>query len=300
MATRRIAPREIPRPFASDVLDHLDDDVLLDRLLVEHHAEAAFWRPGPRPATATPPDRPAGHIFSPGSSLAWRIQEVSRSSSRSSPSWMSRERTSGWSDAFGLGLPCKPVVEDRCSRARALASVGPCLAATAARGGREDREAPGYPAPVPLSVAEVRTRYHKPIKYGMVSAVAVVTGQTTLILCLAVLEMEPVWANVTSVMVGTIPSYLLNRAWVWGKRGSHHFWREVAPFWFIALLGLGFSTLLVHLAAQWSDATLVLAAANLSAFGILWVAKYLFLDYVLFKVEDILDPDDEDEGAITA
>lgn len=43
MATRRIAPREIPRPFGTDVLDHLADDELLDRLLVEHHAKAAFW-----------------------------------------------------------------------------------------------------------------------------------------------------------------------------------------------------------------------------------------------------------------
>lgn len=43
MATRRIAPRGIPRPFGTDVIAHLDDDELLDRLLVEHHAKAAFW-----------------------------------------------------------------------------------------------------------------------------------------------------------------------------------------------------------------------------------------------------------------
>ena len=147
------------------------------------------------------------------------------------------------------------------------------------------------------SVADVRARYEKQIRYSMVSVVAVITGQTTLILCSAVLDMPPVWANVTSVMIGTIPSYLLNRAWVWGKRGSHHFWREVAPFWFIALLGLGFSTLLVHFASQWSDATIVVMAANLTAFGILWVAKYLFLDAVLFKIEDIVDPEEEDEPA---
>jgi putative flippase GtrA len=145
-----------------------------------------------------------------------------------------------------------------------------------------------------MSVAEVRSRYEKPIKYGMVSAVAVVTGQTVLIVCSAILDFEPIWANVTSVMIGTIPSYLLNRAWVWGKRGSHHFWREVAPFWFVALLGLAFSTLLVHLASDYSDATIVVSLANLTAYGILWVAKYFFLDAFLFKIEEIVDPDDED------
>jgi putative flippase GtrA len=79
-----------------------------------------------------------------------------------------------------------------------------------------------------------------------------------------------------------VPSYLLNRAWVWGKRGNHAFWREVAPFWAMAFLGLGFSTLLVDLASRWSAATMVLSAANLTAFGILWVAKYLLLDTVMF------------------
>lgn len=143
---------------------------------------------------------------------------------------------------------------------------------------------------MPLSVAEIRSRYRKPIKYGMVSAVAVVTGQTVLVICLVLLDFEPVWANITSVMIGTIPSYLLNRAWVWGKRGTHHFWREVAPFWFVALLGLAFSTLLVHWASGWSDRAVVVSLANLTAYGILWVAKYIFLDAVLFKVEDLVDP----------
>ena len=143
---------------------------------------------------------------------------------------------------------------------------------------------------VQLDLADLRSRHGKLIKYGMVSVVAVLTSQTVLIVCYGVLGFPPVWANITSVAIGTVPSYLLNRAWVWRKRGSHHFWREVAPFWFIALLGLGFSTLLVFLASQWSEATLVIAAASLCAFGILWVFKYWFLNTVLFRIEEIVDP----------
>lgn len=141
-----------------------------------------------------------------------------------------------------------------------------------------------------LDLADLRSRYGKLVKYGMVSVVAVVVSQTVLIVCSAVLDFRPVVANVTSVALGTIPSYLLNRAWVWGKRGSHHFWREVAPFWVIALLGLAFSTLLVYLASQWSEATPVIAAASLTAFGILWVVKYWFLNTILFRIEDLVDP----------
>ena len=143
---------------------------------------------------------------------------------------------------------------------------------------------------MPLDLADLRSRHGKLVKYGMVSVVAVLTSQTVLIVCSAVFDFRPVWANITSVAIGTIPSYVLNRAWVWGKRGSHHFWREVAPFWFIALLGLGFSTLLVFLASQWSEATLVIAAASLTAFGVLWVVKFWFLNTILFRIEEIVDP----------
>jgi len=118
----------------------------------------------------------------------------------------------------------------------------------------------------------------------MVSVVAVVTSQLVLLFTNGVLGWSAVLSNVTAVMIGSIPSYVLNRAWVWGKTGKNHFWREVVPFWALALLGLGFSTLLVAIAHEWNDATWVVSAANLVAFGILWVAKYLLLDALLFRV----------------
>jgi putative flippase GtrA len=124
----------------------------------------------------------------------------------------------------------------------------------------------------------------KPIRYAAVSAVAVVVGQLALWVSSAVFDLPPIWANFSSVTVGCIPSYLLNRYWVWGKRGRNHFWREVVPFWVLALIGLAFSTLLVALASRWSDATWVVSVSNLSAFGILWVAKYLILDALLFRI----------------
>jgi putative flippase GtrA len=112
-----------------------------------------------------------------------------------------------------------------------------------------------------------------------------------LIFCSAILGWAPVTSNVTAVMVSSIPSYLLNRAWVWGRSGSHDVLREVLPFWIFAFVGLGFSTLLVHLASNWSKATAVTSIANLTAFGILWVGKYLVLDQLLFNA--LLKDDDE-------
>lgn len=130
----------------------------------------------------------------------------------------------------------------------------------------------------------------RPIRYGMVSAVSVVVSQSILLFSLAVLDWRPVVANITTVAVSAIPSYLLNRAWVWERRGGHNLGREVVPFWMMNFLGLGFSTLFVYLASRWTDAPLATSAANLLGFGILWVAKYLFLDAVLFGRPDEHDP----------
>ncbi|MGI8757835.1 MAG: GtrA family protein [Acidimicrobiales bacterium] len=124
----------------------------------------------------------------------------------------------------------------------------------------------------------------KPVRYSLVSVVAVGVSQAVLIICNGLLDWSPVASNMTAVTVGCIPSYTLNRSWVWGKHGRNHLWREVAPFWGFALLGLAFSTLLVYLAARWNDSTVVVSLTNLSAFGLLWVVKYSFLDSLLFRI----------------
>ncbi len=124
------------------------------------------------------------------------------------------------------------------------------------------------------------------MRYSLVSVVAVAVSQLVLITCNGLLHWSAVPANVAAVSIGSIPSYTLNRRWVWGKRGANHLWREVVPFWALAFLGLAFSTLLVHVAVQWNDSTLVASAANLTAFGILWVVKYLLLDSLLFRVPE--------------
>jgi putative flippase GtrA len=126
----------------------------------------------------------------------------------------------------------------------------------------------------------------KAIKYSMVSVVAVIVTQVVILICVEALEWPWVLSNFVAVTIGCIPSYTLNRAWVWQKRGKSQLTREVLPFWIMALIGLIFSSILVALADQWTDAPIAVNIANLAAFGILWVAKFWVLDAVLFKVSD--------------
>ncbi len=91
--------------------------------------------------------------------------------------------------------------------------------------------------------------------------------------------------------VGTVPSFELNRRWVWGQAGTRSFSRQVVPFCVFSFLGLALSTLTVTVAAAGAERhgvgpgprTLVVEAANILAFGSLWVAQFVLLDRVLFR-----------------
>lgn len=127
----------------------------------------------------------------------------------------------------------------------------------------------------------------KLIRFGAVSAFNVVLGQTLLFLGQVALELPPVGANIAAVSVGTIPAYFLSRYWVWEKRGTNSFMSEVVPFWTLAFLGFGLSTAAIWFVdSRWDAAPIVVNMTNLAAFGIIWMAKFVILDRVLFKAED--------------
>ena len=97
-------------------------------------------------------------------------------------------------------------------------------------------------------------------------------------------------ANILATAVGTVPSYVLNRRWVWGRDGSGDVWREVVPFWALSFSGLVLSTAAVATADAWASSiglvgptrTTLLLLANVGSFAVLWVGQFLVLDRVLF------------------
>lgn len=130
----------------------------------------------------------------------------------------------------------------------------------------------------------------KLLRYAGVSAVSTSVSLSLLGLLVATGTTSPGWANVIATAVGTVPSFELNRRWVWGKGGRRSV-REVGPFWVLSFSGLALSTLAVSLASRWATAagwglgarTLVAQAANVATFGSLWVAQFFLLDRVLFR-----------------
>jgi putative flippase GtrA len=142
-----------------------------------------------------------------------------------------------------------------------------------------------------------RARLKQLVRYGSVSAIATTTSLIVLGTLVATRTTTPGWANVIATAVGTAPSFELNRRWVWGKTDRRSLAGEVGPFCVLSFLGLGLSTLAVHVVARWADAlsfgngarTAVVELANLAAFGSLWIAQFVILDRVLFRTNR---PDD--------
>jgi hypothetical protein len=83
---------------------------------------------------------------------------------------------------------------------------------------------------------------------------------------------------------------------VWNVDGRVSLRREILPFWVFTGAGLALSTWLVALAEEHSDSTLLVMIASLGGFGILWVAKFLFLDQVMFgkrEIDEVLSQEEQ-------
>lgn len=120
------------------------------------------------------------------------------------------------------------------------------------------------------------------LKYAGVSVAVVPLTQSLLVLFYSVVKLPGTAANALAVAIAAIPGYLLNRRWVWGKTSDHSFSREIAPFWGMNLLGLLLSSIMVGWVDSFTNNALVLVAANILVFGVLWLVKFLLLDQWMF------------------
>lgn len=147
------------------------------------------------------------------------------------------------------------------------------------------------------------TRF-KIVRYSTASAAGVIVGQLTLILCYQALPWPGAtehWpgipANLASVTLGAVPNYTINRYWTWSQTGRNRLWGEIIPFWTMSVLGAILSTIAVGYADRVWGTTIAVAAANLTGFGVLWIAKFFVLDRLMWRVVHEIQPDiDIDEA----
>ena len=136
-------------------------------------------------------------------------------------------------------------------------------------------------------------RSDKLLRFGSVSVVGIVITQVIILVVHGLLDVDATVTNLLAVTLSAGPVFILNKRWVWGLGGRARVRRELLPFWGFTLLGLALSTVLVALVDQQTDRTFPVMLANIAGFGLVWVAKFLFLDAVVFAALT----DDEDAAA---
>lgn len=181
--------------------------------------------------------------------------------------------------------------------------------------------APGAGGEVTAKVAPMRgllprlvhlwERRHTPparklIRYAMVSVISTAVSFCVLAFVFGV---YPRWSEIPSTVfanaVATVPSYYLNRAWVWGKRGRSHLMKEVVPFWVMSAVGIFVSIFGAAVARHIGtvnhfshlEQTIVVLTANVLSFGLFWVLKFLLYNR-LFHVHPVAELDELVEEAV--
>jgi len=142
-------------------------------------------------------------------------------------------------------------------------------------------------------------------KYTMVSVITTGVSAVVLVLVFGVFKW---WGEVASTVfanaVATVPSYYLNRKWVWGKGGKSHLTREIIPFWSLSAIGIavsiGGAALARHVSTvnhlTHTEQTVLVLVANLLSFGIFWVLKFMIFNK-LFHVHTLEELDELVEAA---
>jgi len=159
---------------------------------------------------------------------------------------------------------------------------------------RAEEECPSNKALTLLASVNRTPSLRRILRFTLVSAVCVPASFAVIFLVYGVLRL---WTEVPSTLfafvITGIPSYYLNRRWVWGRSGRSHLTREVIPFWIVSLVALAASLVSAAEARRLGIShhlshgirTLLLLATLVATSGVLWVAKYI-LFHLMFRTVD--------------
>jgi len=120
-------------------------------------------------------------------------------------------------------------------------------------------------------------------RFALVSLASLVTGHILLYGIHVWMDVDPVPSNLASTTINTALVFVANRRLVWNVDGEISLRREVLPFALLAVLGLLVSTALVWVVATTIGEGLWVNAANLTGFGLVWIARFFVLDRVIYR-----------------
>ena len=147
-----------------------------------------------------------------------------------------------------------------------------------------------------------RSRAGTFLRYAAGSVVAFGCSELVLIGSYALFGVGARTAVILAWLAGAVPNYVLNRKWAWNKQGPAAFLRETLPYWAITLGTAAFAVAATSLADGWvhrtvasrGEQSLLFGAVYFAAYGVVFVAKFVLFDKLVFKKEPAKPGPDRD------
>jgi putative flippase GtrA len=96
-------------------------------------------------------------------------------------------------------------------------------------------------------------------------------------------------ASLVTAVVVTVPSFFILKYYVWRDRSGENLGGQMIGFWVVMMLAFSLATLFTYIVDHAANAQTTLFrgtavfCAQLFAFGIVWVGRYIVFDRWLFK-----------------
>lgn len=140
------------------------------------------------------------------------------------------------------------------------------------------------------------------VRYAVTSVVALAVSELCLVVVDADTGIGAMLAAFVANLAGTIPSYLMSRYWIWSEADRSRPARQVLLYWLTSLVSMVISSVSTGAISDADHAhhvlkLLLLGAVYLFVSLILWVAKYVAYQTVIFQTPQLLDDAPADSPA---
>ncbi len=131
-------------------------------------------------------------------------------------------------------------------------------------------------------------------RYLLTSGISTVVSEVTLVAVLAVRLLPAPAAAMAATVTGGMVSYALSRYWIWGDADRRRAGLQLMLYWAVAVAGMLLAAAATDLVADHATGThparvAEAAAAYLATYALLWVAKFLVYQRVIFRPANLPD-----------
>ena len=140
------------------------------------------------------------------------------------------------------------------------------------------------------------------VRYAVTSLVALAVSEVCLVVVDADTGMGAMLAAFVANLAGTVPSYLMSRYWIWADADRARPGRQVMLYCLTSLVSMVISSVSTGAISDADHAhhvlkLLLLGAVYLFVSLVLWVAKYIAYQTVIFQTPQLLDDAPADSPA---